>query len=66
MKSLLLLILLASIALPSSVNAESYWLFVSQTGGGFAKVEIDDIKFCEIKSDKIKKSATKVHPKVLF
>ena len=61
----LLLPLLAALALPTAVNAESYWLLVSQTGGGLVKVEMDDMKSCEIESNKIEK-ARPFAPKLVF
>ena len=60
-----LLPLLAALALPTAVNAESYWLLVSQTGGGLVKVEMNDMKSCEIESNKIQK-AKPFAPKIVF
>ena len=46
----LLLSLLAALALPTSVNAESYWLVLSQagpTGLALQKIEMESMEQCE-------------------
>ena len=63
MKKLLVIPLL--LGFTSAVNAESYWLLVSQTGGGLVKVEMDNMKSCEIESNKIEK-AKPFAPKLVF
>ena len=53
----LLLPLLAAIALPTAVNAETIWLLVSHVGGGMQKIEMIDIDTCKIEAKKLKKAA---------
>ena len=43
----LLLPLLAALALPSAVSAESYWLLIRTTEGGLQKIEMSSIAQCE-------------------
>ncbi len=45
----LILPLIAALALPTSVNAESYWLILIQvsTGKGFEKIEMESMEQCE-------------------
>ena len=46
----LLLPLLASLALPTAVNAESYWLILHSfrgTGKAFEKIEMESMEQCE-------------------
>ena len=61
----LLLSLLAAIALPTAVNAETIWLLVSHVGGGVQKVEMIDMETCEKESKKLKKAAP-FAPKITF
>ena len=42
----LLLPLLAALALPTAVNAESYWLLMKRSSG-MEKIEMKDIQSCE-------------------
>ena len=42
----LLLPLLAALALPTAVNAESYWLLMMRSSG-MEKIEMKDIQSCE-------------------
>ena len=50
----LLLPLLAALALPTAVNAESYWLILVKKGKGGAleKIEMPNIKACESEGEK--------------
>ena len=41
----LLIALIASLALPTSVNAESYWLLMMRSSG-MEKIEMKDIQSC--------------------
>jgi hypothetical protein len=43
----LLLPLLAALALPTAVSAESYWLTVARKGAGVATIEMKDMEQCE-------------------
>jgi hypothetical protein len=47
----LLLALLAALALPTAVNAESYWLIIHMSrGGGYnalEKIEVSSLEACE-------------------
>jgi len=52
----LLLPLLAALALPTAVNAETIWLLVSHVGGGIQKIEMIDMDTCEKESKKLKKA----------
>ncbi len=59
----LLLPLLAALALPNAVNAESYWLIltygVGGTGaGGLEKIEMASIKACEKEGRRWEESKT--------
>ena len=54
----LLLPLLAAIALPTAVNAESYWMIImlaTSKGNSLEKVEMTSIVQCEEQAEKIKK-----------
>ena len=52
----LLLPLLAAIALPTTVNAESYWLIIT-AGYNFAeKIEMDSMEACLIEGKKFRKN----------
>ena len=42
-----LLLLLATVALPTSVNAETVWLVLSRKSAGFEKIEMKDMKQCQ-------------------
>ena len=43
-----LLALLAAFALPTAVNAESYWLILEHDGGGgLEKIEMESLEQCE-------------------
>ena len=53
----LLLALLAALALPNAVNAETIWLLVGYAGGGLEKVEMIDMDTCKIEAKKLKKAA---------
>ena len=44
---LLLLPLLATLALPTAVNAESYWLVLHQNYMDLEKIEMESIDMCE-------------------
>ncbi len=50
----LLLPLLAALALPTAVNAESYWLIIVKKGkvGALEKIEMPNIKACESEGEK--------------
>ena len=55
----LLLPLLAALALPNVVNAESYWLVINfsfATGSALEKIEMPSIKACEEEGEKWKNS----------
>ena len=43
----LLIPLLASLALPTAVNAETIWLVLSRSQAGFEKIEMKDMEKCE-------------------
>jgi len=43
----LLLPLLAALALPTAVNAESYWLIIYMGKTGLEKIEMRDMDHCE-------------------
>ena len=51
----LLIPLLASLALPNAVNAESYWLVILYDRG-MEKIEMESIDKCEIEGQKWKNS----------
>ena len=53
----LLISLLASLALPTAVNAETIWLLVGYAGGGLVKVAMIDMDTCKIEAKKLKKAA---------
>ena len=42
-----LLPLIAALALPTAVNAESYWLIIHIANSGVEKIEMEDLKQCE-------------------
>ena len=44
---LLLLPLLAVLALPTAINAETVWLVLSRKSSGFEKIEMKDMKQCQ-------------------
>ena len=50
----LVIALIAAIALPTAVNAESYWLILVKKGKGGAleKIEMPNIKACESEGEK--------------
>ena len=51
----LLIPLLAALALPTTVNAETYWLvinFTFATGSALEKIEMASIKACEEEGEK--------------
>ena len=43
----LLIPLLAALALPTAVNAESYWLLLSRQEAGFEKIEMASMEQCQ-------------------
>ena len=43
----LLLPLLAALALPTAVNAETVWLVLSRKDAGFEKIEMKDMAQCQ-------------------
>ena len=43
----LLIPLLAALALPTAVNAETVWLVLSRKKAGFEKIEMKDMKQCQ-------------------
>ena len=51
----LLLPLLAALALPTTVNAESYWLVLrwkAGSSGSLEKIEMESLEQCEIEGEK--------------
>ena len=55
----LLLPLLAVLALPTALNAETYWLvinFTFATGSALEKIEMESFKACEEEGEKWKNS----------
>ena len=50
----LLLPLLAALALPTAVNAESYWLVIMKGVNGMEKIEMKDIESCEKEGKRFK------------
>ena len=51
---LLLLPLLIPLALPNSVNAESYWLVLFSVNTGIEKIEMASMEQCEENGEKFK------------
>ena len=50
----LLLPLLAALALPTAVNAESVWLVIAYGNVGMVKIEMKDLDQCIEEGDKLK------------
>ena len=65
--SKLLIPLLAALALPTAVNAESYWLILTYGDKGFfgamEKIEIASLKACEKEGRSWEESTTQGHKK---
>ena len=54
-----LILFLAALAIPTAVNAESYWLvinFTFATGSALEKIKMPSIKACEEEGEKWKNS----------
>ena len=59
----LLIPLLAALALPTAVNAESYWLIIGDmSGDALEKIEMQDMNQCEEQGKIFKKSKFLKYP----
>ena len=64
----LLIPLLAAFAIPTVVNAQSYWLIMhsgsgSNAGGGFAKIEVESMQQCNEQGEIFKQAGFKMKNK---